>query len=216
MVRWPGRSRTFNGAINSRVLCQLSYGPMCFDLRTPPRIRTGNLRNLNPTPLPVGPEGHGADGGDRARGLRVGNETRYRLRHIHVDPRLSASCSLTCPAQIHSSANGPRVGRATPGLTVPRPARAADGHRQPGSHRRGLNPRPPPYQGGALPLSYGGDAPMGAGEPRAGFEPAADTAYKAVALAGLSYRGVLSRLAAGADTRDALIIGGRYPAVVPR
>lgn len=25
---------------------------------TPPRIRTGNLRHLKPTPLPVGPEGH--------------------------------------------------------------------------------------------------------------------------------------------------------------
>lgn len=34
----------------------------------------------------------------------------------------------------------------------------------------------------------------GAGEPQAGFEPATDTAYKAAALAGLSYQGVVVAL----------------------
>lgn len=33
---WPERNRTFNGAINSRVLCQLSYRPTCRGLRLCP------------------------------------------------------------------------------------------------------------------------------------------------------------------------------------
>lgn len=101
VVRWPGRGRTFNGAINSRGLCQLSYGPMCFDLRTPPRIRTGNLPALNGTPLlPVGPEGRGPAGvGDRsgwqtlrrpaksgAARDRAGILTRIELRSTGVVP----------------------------------------------------------------------------------------------------------------------------------
>lgn len=36
--------------------------------------------------------------------------------------------------------------------------------------------------------------PEGAGEPQAGFEPATDTAYKAAALAGLSYQGVVAAI----------------------
>ena len=43
-------------------------------------------RGLNPLALPIGLEGHGADGGVRTRGLRLGKPTLCRLSYVHSEP----------------------------------------------------------------------------------------------------------------------------------
>ena len=48
MTNAPGRNRTYNLAIKSRLLCQLSYERGCFSTRVPrflPRVSAGKLYN---------------------------------------------------------------------------------------------------------------------------------------------------------------------------
>lgn len=172
--------------------------------RTPPRIRTGNLRNLNPTPLPIGLEGHlrcarGIFGdqtdADTRCGWRGSNPRSPRWQRDALPaaphprwPTPFGQLQLACPVRL-TPPRCPCVGGGDPGLTVPRSARAADGHRQPWSLHRESNPGPRPYRGRArsAELRRRGVSESESPEPDSNRRP---SAYRADALAELSYRGM--------------------------
>lgn len=135
--------------------------------------------------------GRRADDGDRTRDLHLGKVPRYQLRHIHVEPTTSdqlAACLPGAATPPHAPARG-----GDRGLTVPRSARAAGGHRQPWSLHRGSNSGPRPYQGRARPTELWRRYIHGW---RASPEPDSNrrhSPYKGDALARLSYRGLLQR-----------------------
>lgn len=102
---------------------------------TPPRIRTGNLRHLKPTPLPVGPEGH----------------VSCRRGYLR-----SASANLNRAVQ------GPREPSVDAGAgTSPHTSREGE---KCWSGRRDSNPRPSRWQRDALPAALHPQTPTPFGQ----------------------------------------------------
>lgn len=194
--REPSAPEADASASWARGACVLPQGVTCA-LRPPTSI--GRYRvHANP-PLTPGPEpaptppakgrSAGVEDGIRTRGLLVGNETRYQLRYIHIgNPCLPARCTFACPARRgHRRPLHGRRGAGTDGSAF--------------RSRSGWSPTTVEPPSGVEPETFSLPRKRSATElwrqhPKVGESPKPDSnrrpsAYKADALAGLSYQGVV-------------------------
>lgn len=156
------------------------------------RVHANPPLTPGPEPAPTPPakgRSAGVEDGIRTRGLLVGNETRYQLRYIHIgNPCLPARCTFACPARRgHRRPLHGRRGAGTDGSAF--------------RSRSGWSPTTVEPPSGVEPETFSLPRKRSATElwrhhPKVGESPKPDSnrrpsAYKADALAGLSYQGVV-------------------------